>query len=197
MKSSRKSGVHNVRNVLGRLSLSRRDVELPRRDVKLSSLCHVATSNCKALCHVATWNSHVAMWTSHVATSLLHVATSFGHALCHVATLPRTSRRLQVKPSVTSRRDPAHRDVALFLTQECFIFHLHRTPLFIRSPSSLAHRPYPTLPELRSYSPTTVSHPIWPVLGNSGFFHHCVPDSSLGYSSLGFILVFLCSLAFF
>ena len=126
-----------------------------------------------------------------------HVATSIGHALCHIATLPRTSRRRQVKPFVTSRRDPARRDVALFLTQECFIFHLHRTPLFIRSPSSLAHHPYPTLPELRSYSSTTISHPICPVLGHSGFFHHCVPDSSLGYSSLGFILVFLCSLAFF
>ena len=90
--------------------MSRRDVEFPRRDVKFSSLCHVATwiftsrrhfntplprrdmychvatSNCKALCHVATWNSHIATWTSHVATSLLHVATSFGHLLCHVAT---------------------------------------------------------------------------------------------------------------
>ena len=50
-KSSRKSGGHNVRKVLGRPSLSRRDVELPRRDVKLSSLCHVAT------------------WIFHVATS--------------------------------------------------------------------------------------------------------------------------------
>ena len=165
-------------------------MDFSRRDVKITSLCQVAT-----------WNSHVTTWTSHVATSLLHVATSFGHLLCHVATLiltsrrhlvmlSVTSRRRQVKLSVTSRRDLARRDVALFLTQECFIFHLHRTPLFIRSPSSLAHRPYPTLPELRSYSPTTVSHPIWPVLGHSGFFHHCVPDSSLGYSSLGFILGF-------
>ena len=37
--------------VLGRPSLSRREVELPRRDVKLSSPCNVAT------------------WISHVATS--------------------------------------------------------------------------------------------------------------------------------
>ena len=43
VKSSRKSGVHNVRKVLGRPPLSRRDVEFPRRDVKLPSLCHVAT----------------------------------------------------------------------------------------------------------------------------------------------------------
>ena len=114
---------------LGRYSLSRCDVEIPRRDVKISSLCHVATwisqvatSNCKALCHVVTWNSHVATWNSHVATSLLHVATSFGHLLCHVATLPRTSRRHLIMLSATSRRHPARRDVALFLAQEGFIF---------------------------------------------------------------------------
>ena len=158
------------------IPLPRRDVDFPRRDVILTLplsrrdvYCHVATSNCKALCHAATWNSHVATWNSHVATSLSHVATSFGHALCHVATLPRTSRRRQFKLSVTSRRDPARRDVTLFLAQEWFIFHLHRTPLFLCNPSSLAHRPCPTLPELRSCSPTTVSHPHWPVLGHSGF----------------------------
>ena len=100
---------------------------LPCRD----GTVHVATSNCKALCHVATWNSHVATWISHVATSLLHVATSFGHLLCHVATLPRTSRRRQVKLSVTSRRDPARRDVTLFLAQKWLIFHFHRPPLFL------------------------------------------------------------------
>ena len=60
-----------------------------------------------------------------------NVATSFGHLLCHVATLTRTSRhwlvyslsRCDVDPhvatlacllSVTSRRRPARRDVALF-----------------------------------------------------------------------------------
>ena len=140
------------------MNFSRRDVTFTRRDVILSP-------------------------TLPRRDVARHVATSFGHVLCHVATLPRTSRRRQVKLSVTSRHDPARRDVTLFLAQKCFIFHLHRTPLFLRSPSSLAHRPYPSLPELRSYSPTTVSHPISPVLGRSGFFHHCVPDSSLGYSS--------------
>ena len=155
--------------------------------------CYVATSNCKALCHVATWNSHiatwnshVATWNSHVATSLLHVtasfgyllchvATSFGHALCHVATLPRTSQRFLVKLSVTSRRDPARRDVALFLAQEWFILHFHRTPL-----SSETLAPSHTVRALPCRSsvrpgrrslpclPTAVSHPLWPFLGHSG-----------------------------
>ena len=93
-------------------SMSRRHFNTPlsRRDV----YCHVATSNFKALCHVATWISHVATWISHVATSLLHVATSFGHLLCHVATWPRTSRRLLVMFSVTSRRELERHDVGLF-----------------------------------------------------------------------------------
>ena len=94
-----------------------------RRDVKITCLCHVAT------------------WTSHVATSFLHfsvtsrcgftrrdmisymslsrrdvasnVATWIKSTLCHVATWPPTSRCRLVKLSVTSRRDPARRDVAL------------------------------------------------------------------------------------
>ena len=41
-----------------------------------------------------------------------HVATSFGQALCHVATLPRTSRRYLVLPSAMSRHCPARRNVA-------------------------------------------------------------------------------------
>ena len=83
--------------------LSRRDVDLPRRDVNFHLLCHVAA------------------WISHVATSIFtfsatsrrafsrrdvnlykplsrrdvvpHVATSFNYMLFHVATLNRTSRR--------------------------------------------------------------------------------------------------------
>ena len=50
------------------MPLSRRDVDLPRRDVKISCLCHVAT-----------WDSNVATWMKST--------------LCHVATLPPTSRR--------------------------------------------------------------------------------------------------------
>ena len=38
--------------------------------------------------------------------------------LCNVATLPRTSRCCLVPRSVTSRRCPERRDVALFLGQE-------------------------------------------------------------------------------
>ena len=98
-----------------------------------------------------------------------HVATSFGHVLCHVATWDFNVATWACLLSVTSRREPARRDVALFLAQKWFIFHLHRTPLFLLNPSSLAHRPCPTLPELRSCSPTTVSHPLCPVLGHSGF----------------------------
>ena len=141
---------------------SRRHFNTPlsRRDV----YCHVATWNS----HVTTWNSHVATWNSHVVTSLLHVATSFSHLLCHVATLPRTSRRQLVMLSATSRRHPARRDVALFLTQEWFILQLHRTPL---SSETLApSRTVRALPCRRPLpcSPTTVSHPLWQVLGHSG-----------------------------
>ena len=88
------------------LSLSRRDVDLPRRDGNFEALCHVATWICHVatsfftcLCHVATWDSNVATWIKST--------------LCHVATLPSTSRRRLVKLSVTSRRDPSRRDVAL------------------------------------------------------------------------------------
>ena len=139
---------------LGRPSLSRRDVDLPRRDVKITLQCHVATwiytsrrqnhtsLSCRdvgfhvatsmlkpsvtsrrgmsrrdvifqCLCHVATWDSNVATWEKST--------------LCHVATLHLTSRRRLVNLSVTSRRDPAHRDVALFLAQEWFILALHLT----------------------------------------------------------------------
>ena len=88
---------------LGRPSLSRRDVDLPRRDVKITLLCHVATLDFTSrrqfsssllrrdvrfqrrdviftyLCHVATWDSDVATWIRST--------------LCHVVTWPRTSRR--------------------------------------------------------------------------------------------------------
>ena len=47
--SGKKNGLSSVSTFLERYSLSRCDVELPRRDVKIPSLCHVAT-----------WNSHVA-----------------------------------------------------------------------------------------------------------------------------------------
>ena len=45
----------------------------------------------------------------------------FNPTLCNVATFPRTSRRRLVPRSVTSRRCPERRDVALFLGQELFI----------------------------------------------------------------------------
>ena len=53
--STREGGfpVHDIFNILDFFfSLSRRDVDLPHRDVNLTPFCHVAT------------------WTSHVATSI-------------------------------------------------------------------------------------------------------------------------------
>ena len=119
---------------LGRPSLSRRDVELPRRDVKITSLCHVATSNlpsllrCDVDLHVATSNLHLSATSRRGFTrrdvifdpSLprcdvdVHVATAIGTGPCHVATWIYTSRRRLVMCSVTSRRDPERRDVVLF-----------------------------------------------------------------------------------
>ena len=129
-ESSRKTGVLVYKSSWLTLSVtsrrgfftSRRQncISLPRRDV-----------NFEALYHVATWIFHVATWNSHVATSLLHVATSFGHLLCHVATWDFNIATWACLLSVTSRREPARRDVTLFLAQEWFIFHLHRTPLFL------------------------------------------------------------------
>ena len=88
------------------ISLPRRDVDFPRRDVILALLCHVAT-----------W---IYISRRHFDPSLprcdvdLHVTTSIGTALCHVAMWPRTSRRQLVLCSVTLRREPERRDVGLF-----------------------------------------------------------------------------------
>ena len=120
-------------SICSNFSLSRRDLDFPRRDVNLTPLCHVATSICIPLCrdvsfHVATW---ICTSLCHVVTSsstsrhhfnmtlsrrdvASNVATWIKSTLCHVATLPPTSRRCLVKLSVTSRRDPARRDVTLF-----------------------------------------------------------------------------------
>ena len=137
MESSRKTGVLVYKCSWVTLSVTSRR-EFSRRDVIFEALCHVAmwnshvaTSFFEALCHVATWIFHVATWASHVATSLLHVATSFGHTLCHVATWDSNVAAWACLLSVTSRREPARRDVALFLAQEWFILHLHRTPFFL------------------------------------------------------------------
>ena len=125
-----------------KLSLSRRDVEFPRRDVKLTPLCHVATWDFTSRRHFLTLSvtsrrgppmsrrhfltlsvtsrrgiSHrdvifdMSLSRRDVASN---VATWIKSTLCHVATLPPTSRRCLVKLSVTSRRDPARRCVALF-----------------------------------------------------------------------------------
>ena len=126
---------------LGRPSLSRREVELPRRDVKITSLCHVTTwiyTSRRQIyislprrdvdLHVATSNLHLSATSRRGFTrrdvifdpSLprrdvdVHVATSIGTGPCHVATWIYTTRRRLVMCSVTSRRDPERRDVVLF-----------------------------------------------------------------------------------
>ena len=144
--------------------MSRREVEFSRRDVEFSR-------------RDVTFTRRDVIWSHTLPRRDVapHVATSFGHALCHVATLLRTSRRCLVKLSATSRRHPARRDVALFLAQEWFIFGPSPETPFHRNPSSLAHHSSPDLSETTSHrsetlrcSPTTVSHPLWQVLGHSG-----------------------------
>ena len=116
-------------------SLSRRDVDLSRRDVNFTCLCHVAT------------------WTSHVATSIFtlsatsrrgfprrdvnfykplsrrdvtpDVATWILMSLCDVTTSLRTSRRRLVTCSLTSRRCPSRHDVGLITL--CHVATLPRT----------------------------------------------------------------------
>ena len=86
---------------------------------------------------------NVATWSLNAATSILSASVTSRHGfptsrrgplerrdvgnqrrdvfnptLCNVATLPRTSRRRLVPRSVTSRRCPECRNVALFLGQE-------------------------------------------------------------------------------
>ena len=134
-------------NFLGRPSL-------PRRDVKITSLCHVVTWN-----YTSRRQIYISLSRRDVD---LHVATSFLTPLCHVAMWMYTSRcqlvqvsvtlrrgparrdvvwscvlsRRNVTPNVatwscllsmTSRRHPARRDVTLFLAQEWFILALHLT----------------------------------------------------------------------
>ena len=138
-----------------------------RRDVILTLLYHVATC----------------IFTSRRQTVKLSVTSRRDPARRDVVWSCALSRH-DVNPhvstwacllSVTSRSDPARRDVALFLAQEWFILHLHRTPLSsetlapsrtvralpCRSSVRPGRRPLPC-------SPTTVSHPLWPVLGHSG-----------------------------
>ena len=125
---------------LGRPSLSRLDVELPRRDVKITSLCHFAM-------WIYTSRRQIYISLSHRDVDL-HVATSIGTGLYHVATWPCTSRRQLVMCSVTSRRDPKRRDVVLFTL--CDVATSPRTsrrdPVF--SPRMVHFGPSPYTPPL-------------------------------------------------
>ena len=89
---------------LGRPSLPRRDVELPRRDVKITSLCHVATWN-----YTSRRQIYISLSRRNVD---LHVATSFLTPLCHVATWMYTSRRGCTGRDVNWYRSLSRRDVA-------------------------------------------------------------------------------------
>ena len=102
---------------LGRPSLSRRDVKLPRRDVKITSLCHVATwiYTSRRQIYIALPRRDVIFDPSLPRRDVdVNVTTSIGTGPCHVATWIYTSRRRLVMCSVTSRRDPKRRDVVLF-----------------------------------------------------------------------------------
>ena len=128
-------------SICSNFSLSRRDVDFPRRDVNLTPLYHVATcifTSRRQFVHPSVTSRRVFSRRTWICTSLCHVATSFSTSrrhfnmtlsrrdvasnvatwikstLYYVATLPPTSRCCLVKLSVTSRRDPARRDVTLF-----------------------------------------------------------------------------------
>ena len=118
VESSRQSELHNASKSSWKTfsAMSRREaltsrrqivIPLPRRDVEFSR-CDVEFSRRDVI-----FPRRDVIWSGSLPRRDVasHVATSFGLALCHVATLPRTSRRRQVKLSVTSRRDPARRDV--------------------------------------------------------------------------------------
>ena len=178
------------------MPLSRRDVDLSRRDVNFTCLCHVTT------------------WISHVGTSIFtlsatsrrgftrrdvnfykslsrrdvtsDVATWILMSLCHVATLPRTSRRRLVKCSLTSRRCPSRRDVG-FITL-CNVATLPRTSrrCLVLSPRTIhfwlftSHTPLiETLAFLRTSPHRTCrslrSH--WSEALTLFSDHHCAPTS--------------------
>ena len=123
-----------------RREISRRDVSfrssLSRRDVRF----HVATSKF----HLSATSRRGFLHRDVILTPFCHVATciftSRRQKVTPFVTLRRVFSRRDVTPhvamwayllSVTSRREPACRDVDLFLAQEWFIFHLQRTPLFL------------------------------------------------------------------
>ena len=170
---------------LGKPSLSRRDVELPRRDVKITSLCHVAT-----WIYTSRRQIYISLPRRDVD---VHVATSIGTGPCHVATWIYTSRRRLVMCSVTSRRDPERRDVVLFTlcdiatsprtsrrdlglrpkTVHFLAPHLASFSTETLTPSRIRtihcwSSPFRPGQRLLHCSPNTVSHPLWPVLGHSG-----------------------------
>ena len=85
------------------VSLSRRDVEFPRRDVNFTCFCHVTTWTSHVATSIFTFSVTSRLGLSHHDVNLYkplsrrdvvpHVATSFNYMLFHVATLNRTSRR--------------------------------------------------------------------------------------------------------
>ena len=88
-------------------SLSRRDVDFQHRDV----VFHNSLSRRNVDFQRRDVDFHNPLERRYVAPQRRDVVNS---TLCHVATLPSTSRRRLVQRSVTSRRCPERRDVALF-----------------------------------------------------------------------------------
>ena len=160
-------------------------MDLPRRDVKISCLCHVATciftsrrqnhrplscrdvyfhvatSISKSLCHVAmsSCTSRRQIYRSLSRRDVdSNVVTSPSSALCHVATCPCTSRRGPVFSPTMVHFGPSPHTPSLIGTLSPLRPSLHRT---CRSSHPTGRRPF-------HCSLTTVSYPLWPVLGHSG-----------------------------
>ena len=124
------------------MSLSRRDVDFPRRDVNFYPLCHVATSVFTSLCHIATLpitsrrqflqvsvtsrrcpsRRDVSFYKSLSRRDVTpHVATSLSYMLSNVATLTRTSR-CWLHYSL-SRRDVTPHVATLTRTSRCWLHY--------------------------------------------------------------------------
>ena len=159
VESSRKSGLRSLSKISWEtLSVTSRHqiyISLPRRDVDL----HVATSFFTPLCHVATW-----MYTSRRQLVQVPVTSRRGFTRRDVVWSCALSRR-DVTPnvatwscllSVTSRRHPARRDVALFLAKNGSFWPFISHTLTHRNPSTPAYHCPPDPSELPSHGSAAI-----------------------------------------
>ena len=156
-----------------------------RRDVKITCFCHVATcifTSRRQLVHASVTSRRDLVHTSVTPRRVFsrrgvnlyqplsrrdvasNVATSFSEALCHVATLTRTSRRWLVYSL-------SHRDVTPHVaTWPCFkpkvgsFWPFTSHTLTHRNPNSPVSEPSPDLSELPSHRSETL---------------HCSPTTSV------------------